>query len=81
MSSKHKYAMHFFLISLLVFLGAPASEGMVSAFFAFCNCNSQFNFSQQAQAFLCFFFDQTRSELKDGGGAHRSRKWRNEISY
>ena len=32
MSSEHQYAMHFFLIFLLVCLGAPASEGMVSAF-------------------------------------------------
>ena len=32
MSSKHQYAMHFFLIFLLVCQGAPASEGMVSVF-------------------------------------------------
>ena len=32
MSSEHQYAVHFFLIFLLVCLGAPASEGMVSAF-------------------------------------------------
>ena len=32
MSSKHQYAMHFFLIFLLVCLGSPASEGMASAF-------------------------------------------------
>ena len=31
MSSKHQYAMHFFLIFLLVCLGAPG-EGMVSVF-------------------------------------------------
>ena len=32
MSSEHQYAMHFFLIFLLVCLGAPASQGMISAF-------------------------------------------------
>ena len=32
MSSEQHYAMHFFLIFLLVCLGAPASEGMISAF-------------------------------------------------
>ena len=32
MSSEQHYAMQFFLIFLLVCLGAPASEGMVSIF-------------------------------------------------
>ena len=32
MSSEQHYAMQFFLIFLLVCMGAPASEGMVSVF-------------------------------------------------
>ena len=32
MSSEHQFGMHFFLIFLLVCLGAPASDGMVTVF-------------------------------------------------
>ena len=71
MSSVHQYPMDFFFIFLLICLGVPATEGMISTLVAFSDCKPQFDFiSQQAQAFLRLG-DQRRSELKDGGGAHR----------
>lgn len=75
MSSEHHYAMRIFLIFLLVCLGAPASEGMVSAFFRSVTVILNSLSHGKLRRFLCFV-DQARGGLKDGGGAHRARKWR-----
>ena len=78
MSSEQHYAMQFFLIFLLVCMGAPASEGMVSVF-TFDSVNVILNSTSHGQLrrFLSSV-DQTRGDLKDGGGAQRSRKRTNK---
>ena len=74
MSSEQHYAMQFFLIFLLVCLGAPASEGMVSVFtLDSVNVILKSTSHGKLRLFLCSV-DQTRGDLKDGGGAQRSKK-------
>jgi len=72
MSSEQQYLMHFFPIFLLVCLGAPAIEGMISALCVFSDCKPKLNLSRPAKAFLRLV-DATKRANRESpeGGAHR----------
>ena len=76
MWSEHQYAMHYLLIFLLVHLGAPAAEGMVSAPLRFITGVTLIQLLTSSSGVVISCIDQRRSELKEGEGAHRSTKLR-----